>query len=226
MNFPAPPFDAITYYGMIVLTLAVVWRAALALSGGVLLTLGLVVTLSGTAAGLGVFARSDLAPPPFQAFMLVLLLGAIGLGFSPFGRTLARRASLGQLVLLQAFRLPLELLMYRAALQGIMPLSFSFAGYNFDIITGALALVIGLALNNKRQVPRWAVVAWNAWGIACLIVIAIIAATLSPTTATLGKDASQVLSWVLYFPYSWLPHVLVIIAVLGHVLITLKLRME
>jgi hypothetical protein len=231
MNYPPPPFDAFTHYGMIAITFVVAWRAAETFSGGnaqtqkkARLVFGLVIAISGVAAALGLFSRIDLVPPPFQVVMVALAFCAVGLGFSPVGRSLASHASLGQLVLLQAFRLPLELLMYRAALQGIMPMGFSFAGYNVDIVSGAIALVLGLLLVSKRSVPHWVLMAWNLWGIACLIVIAALAIALSPNAAAAGRDASQVVSWVLHFPYSWLPHVLVIVAVLGHVLITLKLR--
>jgi hypothetical protein len=181
-------------------------------------------TLSAGLATLGVFARRDLLAPPFQLLMLALLVASIGLGFRPLGRKLARQSSLAHLILLQAFRLPLEILMVRAAGQGIMPVEFSLAGYNFDVVTGASALGLGLALVLKWPVPRWVVVVWNLWGIACLVVIALLATLMSPNIAAFGDDPSKILSWVLYFPYSWLPHVLVNIAVLGHVLVTLTLR--
>ena len=45
-------------------------------------------------------------------------------------------AGLATLVGVQAFRLPLELLMHRAGGLGIMPPELSYGGYNYDIVTG------------------------------------------------------------------------------------------
>jgi hypothetical protein len=230
MIFPPPPLDSITMFGMLLLTLAVAWRASVTMSGGNLptrkwltLVLALVMAISAVAASFGQFSRMDFMPSSFQIFTATVLCATVVFGLSPLGRRLADQSILGELVLLQAFRLPLEVLMYRAALQGIMPQSFSFVGKNFDILTGSLALLLGIALVNRHYVPRWALHVWNLWGIACLIVIGVLAVTLSPNQTTIGRDASQVLSWVLFFPYSWLPHILVPIAILGHLLISLKL---
>lgn len=61
-------------------------------------------------------------------------------------RPTARSRSLATLVLLQGIQLPLELLMLQAAHAGVMPVEFSMAGYNFDVVIGALALPLGMAL--------------------------------------------------------------------------------
>jgi hypothetical protein len=139
------------------------------------------------------------------------------------GRDLATQSTFGQLIVLQAFRFPLELLMQRAAITGIMPKEFSFDGYNFDVVTGAFAIVIGVTLLRKKKLPRWVLISWNIWGIACLIVIVVLAIGTSPRVAMFGTEPEKVNTWVLFFPYAWLPTVLVSIAVLGHTLVTRKL---
>ena len=45
------------------------------------------------------------------------------------------------LVGVQAFRLPLELVLARWKNQGVIPVQMTFEGHNFDIVTGVLALV-------------------------------------------------------------------------------------
>jgi hypothetical protein len=60
-------------------------------------------------------------------------------------------------------------------------------------------------------------------GIACLLAIAVLAALTSPNLHFFGSDAKHINSWVLYFPYSLLPTLLVTYAVFGHVLLTRKL---
>lgn len=60
-------------------------------------------------------------------------------------------------------------------------------------------------------------------GIACLLVIAVLAVLTSPNVHAFGAVPQHINSWVLYFPYSLLPSVLVSVALLGHVLLTRKL---
>ena len=114
--------------------------------------------------------------------------------------------------------------MLHAARQGVMPMEFSMAGYNFDVVTGALAVPLGLALLRGWTVPRYVLVAWNAWGVACLLVIAALAVATSPNVAWFGSAQAYVSVWVLYFPYVWLPTIMVPVAVYAHGLISLRLR--
>jgi Na+-driven multidrug efflux pump len=58
------------------------------------------------------------------------------------------------------------------------------------------------------------------WGWWCLFVIAVIAVTTSPVLRLFGDDPRNVNTWVLYFPYVWLPVVLVTVAIAGQVMVT------
>jgi hypothetical protein len=229
-SFAAPIFNAVTYLGMIAITFVVTLLTATTLSQGnkkrfieVLLAIGCLMVLTAAIALLGIFSRVDAAPPLFQVFTATVITLVFALGMSRFGASVALNTSFGKLVILQAFRFPLEILMYTAAVNAIMPMEFSFAGYNFDILTGAIAILLGVALLRNNPVPRWALVAWNVWGIACLVVIAGLAIATSPKVAAFGAEPSNVNTWVLFFPYSWLPTVLVPVAVFGHTVISRKL---
>jgi hypothetical protein len=229
-KYPAVAFDATVFFAMIAITVLVALRAAWVFSAGdanrrnawIVATAAL-MTVTGTLAASGVYARIDNRPPLLQIMIALTLIGLIGYGLSARGRATALAASLSGLVLLQGFRLPLELIMYRAALTGIMPKELSFVGYNLDIITGALALALGGLLSKKIALPRWIVVAWNVWGIACLAVIVGLAVATSPNVAAFGAAPEHVSLWVLRFPYVWLPFVLVSVAAFGHVMISIKL---
>ena len=54
--------------------------------------------------------------------------------------------------------------------------------------------------------------------------IAVIAVASSPMVRFFGDDPRHVNTWVLYFPYVWLPVVLVTVAIAGHVMVTRALR--
>lgn len=227
---PSVAFDAIVFFAMIFITVAVALRAAWVFGAGNvrqrhgwLAAFAAVMGLTATLALIGVFARTDLRPPALQTMFVLMMIALFSFGSSQRGRQAVRRAALPALILLQAFRLPLEVLMLRAALLGIMPREFSLLGYNFDIVTGATALVLGLLLSSGRKVPRWALQAWNAWGIACLAVIAALAVATSPNVAAFGGEPAHVSLWVLQLPYVWLPFILVSIAVIAHGAVSAKL---
>ncbi len=141
-------------------------------------------------------------------------------------RKLARELSYTTLLCLQIFRLPLELLMLRAALLGIMPVEFSMLGYNYDVLTGLGALLLTIASALRGTLPKPLLWAWNLLGIACLVVIAALALLTSPRLHAFGTEAAHINTWVQFFPYALLPIVLVSLAVLGHVLMTHKLLLK
>lgn len=222
-----PPFDAMAALGigglavLMATSVLAVWRryapesstrAAAGVAGWMALTGGLAAT--------GWLARFDVVPPPMAGLIVSVFALAFGVGLSSTGDRLARAVPLVTLVGLQVFRLPLELVMHRAARLGIMPPELSYAGYNFDIATGAGALAIWLLMRAGVRVPRAVLWTWNVWGLWCLAVIAFIAVATSPMVRLFGDDPRHVNTWVLHVPYVWLPAVLVTIALAGHILVT------
>jgi hypothetical protein len=237
-----PAFDAVVAGGMVLLVLAMsaAWLVVIHRRGAnhawsALITLLIVVLLNVLGDQLGVFSRLDVLPPPFVLLVTACLglavavgmgwLGGMG-GMGGLGNTLVQTLSVKSLVALQIFRLPLELLMLRAALLGIMPIEFSLSGYNFDALTGAGALLLVIYCSVTSRVPLFAIALWNGLGIVCLIAIAALAALTSPNVHAFGAEARHINSWVLYFPYSLLPTLLVTYAVFGHVLLTRKLMIR
>lgn len=228
-----PPADALVAWGigglavlMALVALTVVRRWRIAPPG---LAAGLIVAwlaITAAAALSGRLARFDLTPPPMALLIVSVFALAFALGLGPIGGRLARAVPLVTLVGVQAFRLPLELVMHRAATFGIMPVEMSYGGYNFDIVTGAGALAIALALRAGVAVPRVVIRIWNPWGLWCLAVIAVVAVASSPMVAAFGIAPRHLNTWVLFFPYVWLPAVLVTLALAGHVVVARALRVE
>jgi hypothetical protein len=231
-----PVFDAITAGGMLLLAvlMAGVWAGLLArrqksygVSAVVFFIAVLLVNIMGD--GLGWFTSLDVLPPPFVVMNLAVLsiVLAIGMGYAnKLGNMLVRSIQIETLVALQIFRLPLELLMLRAAYLQIMPMEFSMMGYNLDVLTGLGALLISIYCAWTWSLPLKVIWVWNLLGMACLLVIAVLAVLTSPNVHAFGAAPKHINSWVLYFPYSLLPSVLVSLAVLGHVLLTRKLLAE
>jgi hypothetical protein len=156
-------------------------------------------------------------PPPMALLFIVILAGAVGLGMSPVGERLARGIPLAVLVGVQGFRLPLELLMHRAYEEGVMPVQMSYSGWNFDILTGASAIVVAALLARGSASPRLAK-GWNVVGSALLANVLAIAWLSTPTPLRLFM-AEPANIWITRAPFVWLPSVLVFAGILGHVLI-------
>ncbi len=196
---------------------AALWRALFA--GSVMAAW---MALIGGLAASGALAHFDRRPPPMMGVFAGTIVLALGAALSPLGRRLAGGLPLGALVGFQAFRLPLELLMHRAAQDGLMPSVMSFGGYNYDIVTGASAALLGLWFVIGRP-SRAAVMLWNALGSTLLLVITLIAAAAMPSFAAFGPDQLNV--WVTRFPYVWMA-IMVGSAFFGHVLVFRRLSME
>jgi len=187
------------------------------------IALGLVLGVSGVAAASGWL--SDFSPPPRP----VLLFGTLGiataaLGASRPGLWLARGLPLWLLIGINAFRLPLELIMHRAADEGLMPVQMSYSGRNFDIATGVLAIVLGMVAY-RGMLARWGAWLFNGVGFALLVNVVTIAVLSMPTPLRVfHNDPPNV--WVATFPFVWLPAFFVQVALLSHVLILRRLRWE
>ena len=177
------------------------------------------LTLAAAAAGRLSFSA---APPTMLLLVAAILALALGVGFSPLGARLAAGIPLAALVGFHAFRVGVELLLHRAYEVGLMPIQMSYAGRNFDVVTGASAIALG-ALLAVRRVPPWVVGAWNALGAALLANVLAVALLSAPTPLRVFHDEPANV-WVTRAPWVWLPAVLVFAAVLGHVLVFRRLR--
>ncbi|MDP1571229.1 MAG: hypothetical protein Q8L86_14645 [Vicinamibacterales bacterium] len=171
----------------------------------------------------GLLLQFDLRPPPFAIVPLVMVALGVWLARSRVGDVLARGLPLWVLVGVQSFRLPLELMMDRAAQQGVMPVQMSFAGHNFDILTGMTAAMLAITMA-MRPVPRGLVHAWNAGGLLLLVNIVVVSILSTPVVGAYGPDRYNV--WVMTAPYVSLPAVMVLTAWAGHLVVFRALRVR
>jgi hypothetical protein len=148
---------------------------------------------------------------------------AAWIGYSRLGRQLAVCVPIAALVGVQAFRLPLELIMHRGFQQGFVPIQMTYAGRNFDIVTGVTAALLGAALLRVR-VPRMVVLLWNVMGLVLLANVLTIAVLSMPMLRRFGADRMNV--WVAVPPFVWLPAVLVVAALAGHIIIFRRLALR
>jgi len=216
---------------LVVLAVAVLfmvtwWKAcadgARPVPGGSWLSVPLLV-LAGWLALPGVLARvgalDRYAPLPAPALILVgvISIGTVALALSPVGARIASTVPLAGLVVFHVFRVPVELLLQRLYVEGVIPVEMTYAGRNFDIVTGLTAAALALFLRSRRGM-RWLVLAWNLLGIALLANIVIVAVLSTPVPFRAFADGPPNLL-PSTFPYVWLPTFLVQAALFGHLVV-------
>lgn len=192
--------------------------------------------LSGFGLGLALFSTLALAlaqaellvsfslpPRPLVLFWVGFFLLVVAFRTKGLRETLAR-VPLGALILFQAFRLPLELVMQLAADEKVMPRVMSLSGRNFDVVTGVLSLVVGLGLL-REKLPRSAAWVWNLVGLGLLVNVVLLAVFSAPTPLRRFPDDVANL-WVAYPPFVLLPAVLVPFAAFGHLVVGQRLLAE
>jgi len=181
------------------------------------------IALTGLAAARG--ALHFQAPPTMLALFPIMLVIAIGLALSPLGKRIALGLPLAALVGYQGFRVFVELLMHRAYVEGLMPVQMSYSGRNFDIVTGVTAILLGAWLATGERRSRALVFAWNSLGLALLANVVGVALLSAPTPFRVFMNEPANV-WITHAPWVWLPAVMVLAALLGHVLVYRRLLSE
>lgn len=164
------------------------------------------------------------APLPAPALLMVLGVTVLTIGFvaSPSGKRVALAIPTAALVGFQAFRVPVELLLHRLALEGVIPEVMTYTGRNFDIVAGVTGGILGLWLIRHEASPL-VLHLWNIGSLALLANIVTIAVLSTPVPFQVFTEGPTNLV-PSTFPYVWLPTVLVQLALAGHVLVYRRMR--
>ena len=184
--------------------------------GGLAAWLGLSFAIGAS----GVLAVFDSTPPRPMLFLAAITIGVVALSASRAGRALASQP-VAVLILFQAFRIPVEVMIYGLADRGVMNEVMTFHGRNFDIVTGGLALILGV-IGFGRPLSRGVAWAFNLIGIGLLVHVIVLAVLTLPTPFRVFTEgpANEV---VMGAPFIWLPAVLVTAAMIGHIALTRRL---
>lgn len=170
----------------------------------------------------GFYQITDAMPPRLMLFGVLPALALIVLYFLAFRRPFVEKLPLRVLTLLHVVRIPVELVLYWLFLSGAVPKAMTFAGWNFDILSGLAAPVIYFAAFRGKASKRWLAVAFNLFGLVLLGNIVAIAIISLPTPMQ-QMAFDQPNRAVLYFPYVWLPTIVVPIVLFAHLTALLQL---
>ncbi len=169
------------------------------------------LVLTGALSLSGVF--ESFTPPLLPLLLFPALFAVTTLAW----RSSWHQHSLRLLVGFQAFRIVVELLIHRAVTEGVAPPQFTWTGLNWDVASGVLALLL---LPFADRLPRYALHLFNAIGWGLLLNVMVVAVLSMPTPLQqLHPDNI----WIGFFPFTWLPLILVVAAWTGHVVLLKKL---
>jgi hypothetical protein len=174
------------------------------------------LAITGFASASGILA-ADTVPPRALFFMVACNLVALIFALSRAGTRLVTGLPIAALVAFQAFRLPLELVLHRWYVEGVMPIQMTYSACNLDILTGISAALAGLWLW-RRGTSVALVWAFNLLGTALLLNVATIAVLSSPVPFRYFLKDPPVLL-VYSFPHGWIIPFCVAAALAGHVLV-------
>ena len=188
-------------------------RTQLMVGGGIALWMAITAALSIS----GVFADFSSFPPKVAIALMVPLVALTILTFSKRTATLLDAVPPQWLLLLQGFRIPVEILLWLGFAAAVVPVQMTFEGYNFDVLSGILGLVIGFTAFSGGKRRKSLAIAYNFLGLALLFTILTIAILSMPTPIRqfMNEPANTM---VAVFPIVWLPAILVPLAYVLHLL--------
>ena len=163
----------------------------------------------------GFYQNEDMLPPRLVQFGVFPPVVLIILYFLFFRTSLIERLPLRLLTLVHVVRIPVEIVLLWLFMGGQIPQIMTFEGRNFDILSGILAPMVYVAAFRGDVVKRWVLVGFNLLGLILLAnIVSIAVMTLpSPLQQMVFDQPNRA---VLFFPYIWLPTVVVPIVLFAH----------
>jgi hypothetical protein len=179
---------------------------------GIALWIGLITVLS-----LSGFFNDFSRLPPRPLFLLLVAMAAIIIvAFSRPVQQILNVTPPHWLVYLQSFRIGVEILLWLSFTKNLIPVQMSWEGYNYDVLSGLLALPAGYLMARYPSKARTVGIAYNTIGILLLLNILVIAVLSMPTPFRYftNEPANTIVG---RFPFIFLPAVLVVLAIALHV---------
>jgi len=163
----------------------------------------------------GFYLSVDAFPPRLPFFAVIPAIVLIILLFIFARKNLISWLPLKTLTLLHVIRIPVELVLLWLFQNGQVPQLMTFEGRNFDVLSGLTAPIIAWLAFRNGKTNRPLLIIWNSFALLLLINI-VVNAVLSIPSPFQQLAFEQPNRAVLYFPFVWLPAVVVPIVLFSH----------
>lgn len=173
------------------------------------------IILQGFLAVSGFHQNTATVPPRIMLFgvfpALLLIIGY----FIFFRKNFIEKLPLKILTLLHVIRIPVELVLLWLFQGGLVPQSMTFEGRNFDILSGITAPIVYLLAFRGGKINRTLLIIWNI--LALVLLFNIVGTAILSFPAFSPHLAPELQNrGVTYFPYAWLPTIIVPIVFFSH----------
>lgn len=180
------------------------------------------IIYGGMLAYTGVIANSSILPPGMFYLLAPIILFVMFMARSSIGKTVSLSFPLWLLMGMESFRLIVEIFLHQLWLDGQLPKMLTYQGANFDIMIGITAPIVAWLLASRRISDRMAL-AWNVIGIVMLANVAVRAVlTMQGSLHLLSTEVPN--TAIGTFPYTYIPGLMVPLALVMHVLSIRALR--
>ncbi len=163
----------------------------------------------------GFYQKLGTFPPRFILLLAPTILFVLILFIKKKSRKFIDSLSIQYLTIVHIVRIPVEIALYFAFLSGLIPDLMTFEGYNYDVLSGITAPIIYYLVFVRKTIGPKGLLIWNIACLALLINILVIAALSAQTPfQQLAYDQPNI--GVTYFPFVWIPAVIVPIVLFSH----------
>ncbi|WP_025744042.1 hypothetical protein [Aquimarina pacifica] len=170
----------------------------------------------------GFYQETGKIPPRFTLLLGPVFIFMFAVFLNKRSTVFIDNLSLKWLTLLHVIRIPVEIILHDLFVQGLIPEIMTFEGYNFDILSGLTAPILYYFVFINQKIGYKGLLIWNFVCLGLLINIVTIA-ILSAQTPIQQLAFDQPNVGVTYFPFVWLPAVIVPIVMFAHVSSILRL---
>ena len=162
----------------------------------------------------GFFEDFETLPPKILVSILPPLFLTLYLMCSKHFWKILKVIPPAKLVQVQAFRIPMEIMLWLGLCGGFVPFQMTFEGFNYDIVVGITAVIAANVFFGKRFYKLQGII-WNVFGILLLATIVFIASVSTPSPLRIfnNEPANTFISQV---PFIWVTGFIVPFALAMH----------
>lgn len=168
------------------------------------------------------FADQEAFPPRLFLPIVSALLAILILFIHPSSRRFILEMPITTLTYIHIIRIPVEIVLWWLSNHGAVPQEMTFAGTNYDILTGVTAPFAAIFLVGMRSQSTFAAIVWNLAGLGLLFNIVLTAIRATPYFY--NPDLFSIPNVAVFeFPFIWLPTFVVPCVFFCHVASIFKL---
>mgnify|MGYP001569152522 CR=1 FL=1 len=199
----------------ILAVLSVKWIYYASRNNKILIISLLWLLLQSVLAGMGVYQNTSGTPPNVFFGVLPVIISIVIYTLSRKGKEDMRTWNLKSLTYLHTIRIPVEIGLFFLYSFGAISILQTFEGWNYDVLSGITAPLIGYFAFKKNVVNKKLLLAWNVVCLILLLTIVVISILALPVSfQKLAFDQPNLA--ILFLPFNLLASVIVPCVFLAH----------